>query len=192
MELPANPSDAFQSRLSDRLLQRRTLMCHGPATTEAVGRWSEQLLALNADSDAPVRVVMSDIPNGDTAAALSFYDHVRAMDAPVTAVCTGRIVGAGLVAFLGAPKHRRFGLPHARFGLREPAVDARESRDLEGAAAEGEWRTNRVVSLVADATGQSESAVREAMGASRTMDADAAVEWGLIAQVVDSPRADAE
>ena len=191
MELPTDPSDAFESRLSDRLLQRRTLMCHGPATTEAVGRWSEQLLALNADSDAPVRLVMSDIPSGDTAAALSFYDHLRAVDAPVTAVCTGRIVGAGLVAFLGAPKRRRFGLPHARFRVEAPAVDARGPRDLEAAAAEGEWRTDRVVSLIEEATGQSESAVREAMETSRTMDAEAAVEWGLIAQVVDSPRADA-
>jgi len=187
---PDRPNANVQSQLTSRLLAARTIVVNEPLTTTAVGTLTQQLTLLASESDEPIRIMMSHVPGGDTEAGLSVYDLIRSLDAPVTMLGSGRIAGAGLLAFVGAAAERRVALPHARFRLEEPTAteEAGRAADLERAAAAAADRRERVVTLLATATGQPAEQVAEDLAAQRTFEAEEAVAYGLIDRVVQSRR----
>lgn len=183
-------SSSFQDRLNSRLLDARTIVVNEPVTARVAGAIAEQLTALDAESTAPIRVLMNNAPGGEVDAALSVYDLLRSMTAPVRMLGGGRISGGGVVAFLGAPAGHRFALPHVRFGFEEPRTPA-VSGTGEDVAAQAEAvrdRRARVLALIAEATGQAEAQVETDLAGGRTFDADDAQAYGLIERVVQSRR----
>ena len=190
MELPGPdlPNANFQSQLNSRLLDARTIVVNEPLTTATAGQISQQLTVMAAESDEPIQIMMSNAPGGDADAGLSTYDLIRSLDAPVTMLGGGRIAGAGVLAFVGAPADRRFALPHARFRFEEPAeaLEHGSASDLEQKAQAAADRRERVVALLATATGQSESQVEADLSAQRTFDADEGADYGLVRRVVQS------
>jgi len=192
MELPGpdRPNSNFRSQLNNRLLDARTIVVNEAVTADTAGQISEQLAVLEAESAEPIQVMMSNAPGGDVEAGLSTYDLLRSVTAPVTVLGSGRISGAGLLAFVGAPAERRFALPHARFRFEEPTdtLDQGPTADLEEKAEAAADRRDRVVTLLAAATGQSEEQIESDVSAQRALEADEAPTYGLIQRVVQSRR----
>jgi len=151
---------------------------------------SERLTVLAAESAQPIQVMMSTVPGGDVEAGLSTYDLLRSLAAPVTVLGSGRIVGAGVLAFVGAPSDRRFALPHARFRLEEPrdSLEQGPPADLEEAAEAAADRRERVVSLLAAATGQPDEQIDADLSAERVFEASEAAAYGLVERVVERRR----
>lgn len=190
MEMPdfTGPDDSFRSRLNSRLLDARTIVINDPVTAKTAGAVSEQLTVLAAESAEPIQIMMSDAPGGDVAAGLSTHDLIRSLDVPVTILGSGRITGAGLLAFTGVASDRRFALPHARFRVEAPTESPNEGAvsDLERQAEAAADRRRRVVALLAEATGQSEEQIDADLSSRRAFDAEAAAAYGLIERVVQS------
>jgi len=190
MELPGpdRPNSNFRSQLNNRLLDARTIVVNEAVTADTAGQISEQLAVLEAESAEPIQVMMSNAPGGDVEAGLSTYDLLRSVTAPVTVLGSGRISGAGLLAFVGAPAERRFALPHARFRFEEPTdtLDQGPTADLEEKAEAAADRRDRVVTLLAAATGQSEEQIESDVSAQRALEANEAPTYGLIQRVVQS------
>jgi ATP-dependent Clp protease protease subunit len=189
MELP-NFDDRrsdFRSRLHGRLMDARTVMVSRPITTTAAGRLTEQLAVMDADADDPIRMVFSHVPGGEASAGLSVHDFVRALDAPVVVLATGRVVGPGVLAFLGAAADRRYVLPNARLRLEEPSgpggADSPET--VQQAAQELADLRRRAIDVVAGATGQAADAVATDLANRRAVGAQEAVEYGLACRVVE-------
>lgn len=166
----------------------RTLVVSEALTTATANRLMQQLTLLDDSSGVPVTVVMSNAPGGDARAGLSVYDTLRSVCVPVTMVGGGRIAGAGVVAFAGATRERRVGLPHVRFRF-EPPTASVHSTGGDAQAGTAEEQRDRIVQALAVATGQPEERIETDRSARRTFDADAAVEYGLIKRVVESRRA---
>lgn len=179
----------FQSELSRRLMDARTLVVNQPISNAVAGQVAEQLAVMDAESSRPLLVMISNAPGGSVEAALSVFDLLRSMAAPVSVVATGRVAGAGVLVFLGVDRDARFALPHARFQLDEPegALSGR-GQTLEQEAQDVAFLTRRVVDLVTAATGQPREQVARDLQRRRRFDADAAVEYGLVARVVQSVR----
>jgi ATP-dependent Clp protease protease subunit len=187
---PDRPSSNFRSQLNSRLLDARTIVVNEAVSNSVAGQMSEQLTVLDSESAEPIQVMMSHAPGGDAEAGLSIYDLIRSLTAPVTMLGSGRIAGAGLLAFVGAAADRRFALPHARFRFEEPreAPEQGPATDLEKKAEAVAERRDRIVSLLADATGQSSDQIDDDLSAQRVFEADEAAEYGLIDRVVQSRR----
>ena len=153
---PLEPS-SFRNRLNSRLLDARTLVVNQAVTERVAGQLTEQLTVLDAESTDPIQVLMNNAPGGDVEAALSVYDLLRALSAPVTILAGGRVVGAAVVAFLGVPASRRFALPHVRFRLERPrdSLTGETADDIGAGAEAARDRRARVVEVMAAATGQS-------------------------------------
>lgn len=185
---PGGPSFHFQNHLQGRLLEARTLVVNEALTSAVAGQIAQQLTVLDAEADEPIYVLMSNAPGGDVEAALSTYDLVRSLSAPVTMLGSGRIAGPGVIAFLGASSERRFALPHVRFRLEEPREPPASGMadDVTERADAARDRRARIVGLLAEATGQSEDQADEDLTAQRAFAADEAAAYGLIARVVQS------
>lgn len=192
MELPGpdRPHSHFRSHLNNRLLDARRIVVNEALTADVAGQIAEQLAVLAAESAEPIHVMMSNAPGGDVEAGLSTYDQLRSLAAPVTMLGSGRISGAGVLAFVGATADRRFALPHARFRFEEPtdSFDQGPAADLTEKAQAAADRRDRIVSLLAAATGQSGEQIDADLAGQRAFEADEAADYGLIQRVVQSRR----
>ncbi|MEF8795064.1 MAG: ATP-dependent Clp protease proteolytic subunit [Salinivenus sp.] len=186
---PFEPS-SFRNRLNSRLLDARTVVLNEAVTERVAGQLTEQLTVLDAESTDPIEVLINNAPGGDVEAALSVYDLLRALSAPVTILAGGRVAGAAVVAFLGGPASRRFALPHVRFWLELPGASLTgETADDIGARAEtARDRRARVVEVMAAATGQSEQQVEADLSDRRAFEGEDAQDYGLVERVVQSRR----
>jgi len=185
---PHSSSPNFRSQLNRRLLEARTIVVNEPLTAAVAGPITEQLTVLAAESGQPIQIMMSNAPGGEVEAGLSVHDLIRSLDAPVTMLGSGRITGAGVLAFVGTTADRRFALPHAQFRLEEPAdtFGAGSAADLAEMARAAAEQRERIVSLLAAATGQPADQVDADLAAQRVFDVEAAADYGLIRRVVQS------
>lgn len=184
------PASSFRSQLNRRLLEARTVVLNEALTASVAGQVTEQLTVLDAESAEPIKLMMSNVPGGDVEAGLSTYDHLRSLAAPVTVLGSGRIAGAGVLAFVGAPSDRRFALPHTRLRVRTPtgSLDCGSAADLTEKAAAAADRRERMVAVLSETTGQSEDQIEADLSSRRAFDPEEAVEYGLIDRVVQSRR----
>ena len=189
MEYPgSDPLSSFGDQLSRRLLETRTIVVNEAITPSAATRLTAQLTLLDAESAEPIQCLMNSVPGGDVAAGLSLYDRMRSLTAPLTILGGGRIAGAGVVAYLGAPAARRCALPHVRFQF-EPVREATglgPDAPPESRLEEIRERRARIVGLMAAATGRSEAEVEDDLAEHRSFDADEAVAYGLVDRIVRS------
>lgn len=189
MDLPApnGLSSQFSNHMSGRLLETRTVVHNGPLDAAAVRGITEQLTVLDNESEDPVDVILMNVPKGSFEAALSVYDVIRSMTAVIRILGSGRIAGAGVVAYVGASTERRFVLPHARFQLKEPGKNSspRRAADLHEKAETLRDRRDRIRVLLSEATGQSEERIEADFANQARFDADEAVEYGLVHRVVE-------
>lgn len=181
---------SFRDQLSNRLLDARTIVINEALTSAVAGEIAEQIALLDAESTEPVQVLISNAPDGDLVAGLSTFDLLRSITAPVTMIGGGLISGPGVIAFLGGAAERRFAFPHVRFQLDEPreTVNPGRATEIREEADAARERRARVVSILAEATGQSEEQVESDLSARRAFDGDAAVAYGLIERIVESRR----
>jgi len=109
----------WPEQLYERLLDRRIVMVHGHLDGDAATRLAAQLLTLDAEGTAPIRLEMQNL-SAELPAALSVMGILDVARGPVTGYAGGRIEGPAL-GILAACRHRR-AYPNALFVLSEPRV----------------------------------------------------------------------
>ena len=176
-----DPFSSLRDRLNRRLLDARTVVINEALTSSVAGAVSQQLVVLDHEPDDSIQVLMSSARDGELESGLSLYDLLRSMEAPVTILGSGRIAGAGVLCFVGGPSARRCALPHAQFQFTEPdaAVDPGSASDLSGEAERLRQRRERMVEILASATGQAASQLDADLEGRRTFDADETARYGL-------------
>src|SRR5262245_35450005 len=115
-ERPANMVDqlTFKSRF---------VLVFGEIDDQMARRTCERLIALAAESDAPIHLLISS-PGGHVESGDAIHDMVRFVRAPVTTIGTGWVASAGTHIYLAAPKERRVCTPQTRFMIHQPAGGA--------------------------------------------------------------------
>lgn len=162
-------------------------MVNGPLTNTMAQEVAEQLTMLEADSQASVELLMSNVSGGDIEAGWSTYDLIRTVAVPVTVLGSGLLAGPGVLGFVGPPKKRRYGLPHIRVRLEDPkeAIDETDRTVEEVAEAMEECR-DQIVGLLVEATGQAAEQIATDLGSGRRFDAEEAQQYGFIDRVVQA------
>lgn len=171
--------------VADRLLRARTIIISGEMTQRLAASVSAQLLALAAESDAPITMFINS-QGGHVEAGDTIHDLVRFVRAPVRMVGTGWVASAGALIFCAVPRSQRFCLPNTRFLLHQPAGGAGGSAsDIAIGAQEILRMRDRLNRLFARATGQPMERIEEDTHRNFWLDADAAVRYGLVGQVIE-------
>jgi len=164
--------------LYDRLLDRRIVMVHGNLDGDAATRLCAQLLTLDAEGTAPIRLEMQNL-GAELPAALSVMGILDVVRGPVTACAGGRIEGPAL-GILAACRHR-LAYPNALFVLAEPQV----SFDGTVTALASREEQSRVMlaelfGRIAEVTGQAAGQVRADARRARLFSVPEAIEYGLV------------
>jgi ATP-dependent Clp protease protease subunit len=146
----------------------------------------ERLIALAQDSDAPITVLISS-PGGHVESGDAIHDLIRFVRAPVTTVGTGWVASAGTHAFLAAPKERRVCLPNTRFMIHQPSGGAGgQSTDIAIQAKEILRTRERIARVIAAQTGTPIERIRVDMERDYWMNAEEAIDYGIVSRIVET------
>jgi len=172
--------DVYSHLVTERIVYLGTAIDPGVANT-----LTAQLIYLEARSPDQEINLYINCEGGDMTSMLAVYDTMQFIQAPVYTTCVGQAIAAGAVLLAaGEPGHRLM-LPHARVVLHQPAARG------QGTIPDLILQADEVVRLRADMesvlsrhTGQSVKTLRADTDRDRVFTAQAALEYGLIDQVL--------
>ena len=172
--------DVYSHLLAERIVYLGTAIDPGVANT-----LTAQLIYLEARSPDQEINLYINCEGGDMTSMLAVYDTMQFIQAPVYTTCVGQAIAAGAVLLAAGAPGRRAILPHARVVLHQPATRGQGPiPDLLLAADEVVRLRTEMESVLSRHTGQSAQTLRADTDRDRVFTAQAALEYGLIDQVL--------
>ena len=172
--------DVYSHLLTERIVVLGTPIDPGVANT-----LTAQLIFLEAQSPDQEINLYINCEGGDIPSMLAIYDTMRFIKAPVATTCVGQAVAAGAVLLAAGAQGRRLMLPHARVILHQPGVSGQGTiPDLILQADELVRLRGEMESVLSEHTGQSVETLRADTDRDRIFTAQAAVDYGLVDEIL--------
>jgi len=168
-----------------RLLKDRLVFIVGPIDDHVANLVVAQLLFLESENpDKDVHLYINS-PGGIVTAGLSIYDTMQFIKPDVSTICIGQAASMGSFQLAGGIKGKRYCLPHSRIMIHQPSGGFQgQASDIDIHAREVLKLKQRLNELLAKHTGQTIERIERDSDRDNFMDAQAAVEYGLIDTVL--------
>lgn len=170
------------------LLRNRIVFLGTPINDQIANLIVAQLLFLNQeDRDAPISMYIHS-PGGQVYAGLAIYDTMQMITNPIRTVAVGVTASFGTVLLTAGTKGERYALPHATLHMHQPLGGAQgQASDIEIQAREVLRLKSKINEVLAYHTGRTIEEIERDTDRDFYMDAKAAVEYGLVDQVLEPP-----
>jgi len=181
----ASTGEPRSSFLEEKAFKSRTVMLFGAITDATAGDIARRLIALDADSSAPIDMIVSS-PGGHLESGDAIHDIIRFISAPVNMIGTGWVGSAATHLYLSVPKERRFCTPNTRFLIHQPSGGAGgPASDIAIHAQEIIKARERIARTIARETGRPLDSVLEDIERDRWLSAEEAIEYGLVGRIIE-------
>ena len=182
------PPETQVSPAQQALFKARTVLIFGEVDMKLAERVTAQLLAMAAESDADIRVVINS-PGGHVESGDTIHDVIKFVGAPVKMIGTGWVASAGAHIYIGAARENRFALPNTRFLLHQPLGGvAGPVSDISIEAHEIMKMRERINRTIARETGQSYEKIVADTDRNFWMSAEEAMAYGLVSKIINHAR----
>jgi len=173
-----------------RLLKERVIFLVGQVEDYMANLIVAQLLFLESENpDKDIHLYINS-PGGSVTAGMSIYDTMQFIKPDVSTLCIGQAASMGALLLTGGAADKRFCLPHSRMMIHQPLGGFQgQASDIDIHAKEILLIREKLNNILAYHTGQSVETVAKDTDRDNFLSADAAVDYGLIDQVL-SNRAD--
>jgi ATP-dependent Clp protease, protease subunit len=170
------------------LLRNRIVFLGTPINDQISNLIVAQLLFLNQeDREAPISIYINS-PGGQVYAGLAIYDTMQMITNPIRTVAVGVTASFGTVLLTAGTKGERYALPHATLHMHQPLGGAQgQASDIEIQAREVLRLKSRLNEVIAYHTGRTIEEIERDTDRDYYMDAKAAVDYGLVDQVLEPP-----
>src|SRR5512137_736583 len=171
------------------LLKNRIVFLGTPINDQIANLTVAQLLFLNQeDREAPISMYINS-PGGQVYAGLAIYDTMQMITNPISTVAVGVTASFGTVLLTAGTKGQRYALPHATIHIHQPLGG------VQGQATDIEIETKQILRLrtllndiMAKHTGKSVETIEKDTERDFYLDAQQAVDYGLVDQVLEIPK----
>lgn len=175
----------MKPQADDRLLKTRSIILSGEINKDSADKVIRDLLVLDSESKNPVKIYINS-PGGDVDAGYAIYDMIRFVSSPVTLIGTGLVASAAALILLAVPAERRVGLPNSSYLIHQPLSKMRgNATEIEIHALQLEKIKAKINKVISDATGKSMAQVEKDTDRDHWLNAQEALEYGLISRVVE-------
>lgn len=175
----------MKPQADDRLLKTRSIILSGEINKDSADKVIRDLLVLDSESKKPVKIYINS-PGGDVDAGYAIYDMIRFVSSPVTLIGTGLVASAAALILLAVPAERRVGLPNSSYLIHQPLSKMRgNATEIEIHALQLEKIKAKINKVISDATGKSMAQVEKDTDRDHWLNAQEALDYGLISRVVE-------
>ena len=170
------------------LFRERIIFVGTPIDDQVANAVVAQLLVLSReDPDADIQMYINS-PGGQIYAGLAIYDTMKMIPNKISTVAVGVTASFGTVLLAAGTKGKRYALPHATVHMHQPLGGAEgQASDIEIQAREILRLKARLMEILAESTGQPKDIIERDTDRNFYMDAQAAVAYGLVDQVLTPP-----
>jgi len=173
-----------------RLLKERIVFLTGPVEDWMATVVSAQLLFLEAENPKKEISLYINSPGGVVTAGMAIYDTMQFIKPPVTTLCIGQAASMGSLLLAGGAKDMRFALPHARVMLHQPSGGFQgQASDIERHAEDIIKTKKRLNEVYVRHTGQDYDTIEKTLDRDHFMNAEEAMDFGIVDQVVTTREA---
>ena len=147
-----------------------------------------QLIHLESENpDKDINIYINS-PGGDITALFAIYDTMQFIKNDIATICLGQAASAAAVLLAAGTKGKRLALPHARVLLHQPwgQVGYGQVTDLVLAAKEILRMRDLLEQILAEHTGQTVERIHADTDRDFVIEAQQAVEYGIIDEVISS------
>jgi ATP-dependent Clp protease, protease subunit len=177
--------------LYSRLLKDNIIFLQTPIDDVVASVICAQLIHLESENpDKDVNLYINS-PGGDITALFAIYDTMQFIKNDIATICLGQAASAAAVLLAAGTKGKRLALPHSRVLLHQPygQVGYGQVTDLEIAAKEILRMRDLLEEILARHTGQPIERIHADTDRDFVMEAQEAIEYGIIDSVLSSREA---
>jgi ATP-dependent Clp protease protease subunit len=172
------------------LLRNRIIFLGTPINDQVANVIVAQLLYLSSeDPESPIQMYINS-PGGQVYAGMAIYDTIQMIPNPVSTLAVGMTASFGTVLLTAGTKGQRYALPNATIHMHQPLGGAQgQASDIEIQAREILRLKGDLNQILARHTGRTVEEIERDTNRDFYLDAQAAVEYGLVDQVMTAPEA---
>lgn len=174
--------------LYSRLLKDNIIFLQTPIDDTVASVICAQLIHLESENpDKDINIYINS-PGGDITSLFAIYDTMQFIKNDIATICLGQAASAAAVLLAAGTKGKRLALPHSRVLLHQPygQVGYGQVTDLEIAAREILRMRELLEEILALHTGQTIERVHADTDRDFVMEANEAIEYGIIDDVLSS------
>jgi ATP-dependent Clp protease protease subunit len=182
-------SGGLERFIVEGMLLTRTIQLFGTVDQQMAQKVIGQLLILEADDPQKPITIVQNSPGGSVNDGFAIYDAMCFVKPTIHVLCVGLTASIATVTLLGASKEHRYSLPNTRFLIHQPLIPGTvfgPASDLEITAQEILKTRDKINKLLSDETGQPLAQVAKDAQRDYWMDAERALEYGLVSKIVKS------
>ena len=171
-----------------RLLKDRIVFLGTPVDNYVANSIIAQLLFLDQEPDKDILLYINS-PGGSVTAGLGILDTMNYVQADVATICIGQAASMGALLLCSGTKGKRSVLPNARVLIHQPlGGTSGQASDIEIQANEILRMKKRLNEIMAKNTGQDIEKIKIDTDRDYIMEAEQAVEYGLVDKIVTSAK----
>ena len=175
-----------------RLLKDRIIFLGEEVDEHTAGLVVAQLLFLESEDPGKDIHLYINSPGGSVTAGFAIYDTMQYIKCDVSTICVGLAASMGAFLLAGGAKGKRLALPNAEIMIHQPSGGAKGQATEIEIVAENIIKTKKKLNeILAANTGQTYEKVAADTERDHWLDANEALEYGLVDKVIVS-RAEAE
>ena len=169
-----------------RLLKDNVIFAVGPIEDNMANLIVAQMLFLESENPNKDIYLYINSPGGSITSGLSIYDTMQFIKPDVSTICIGQAASMGAILLAGGTKSKRFSLPNSRMMIHQPISGFQgQASDIDIHAKEVLKMKALVNSILSKHTGKSEKQIGKDTDRDNFMDAQAALKYGLIDQILE-------
>lgn len=170
-----------------RLLKERVIFLVGQVEDYMANLIVAQLLFLESENPDKDISLYINSPGGSVTAGMAIYDTMQFIKCDVSTLCVGQAASMGALLLTGGAAEKRFVLPNSRVMIHQPLGGFQgQATDFDIHAREILSIRERLNNIMASHTGQPIEKVSEDTERDNFMNAEEAVEYGLVDRIVET------
>lgn len=169
-----------------RLLKERVIFLVGPINDHVANLVVAQLLFLESENPEKDIHLYINSPGGSISAGMAIYDTMQFIKPQVSTLCIGMAASMGAFLLQAGAKGKRFALPNSTVMIHQPLGGFQgQATDIEIHAKYILSLREQLYKLMAQHTGRTVEEIARDSERDNFLPAQAALEYGLIDQVLD-------